>query len=143
MIVTPSTHKPVIQQENPLVKKQSILSPIEGKVYAQKQELVKVPVQAPKAPQTGSCASWMAQAGISNADAVWLIQKESGCNPTAQNPTSTAYGIFQFLNATWAGQGCVKTSDPVQQMICGQRYVMNRYGSWANAKSHHLRHNWF
>src|SRR5690606_9261952 len=34
-----------------------------------------------------------------------LVRRESGWNPTAQNPTSTAYGLFQFLNSTWAGVG--------------------------------------
>ena len=31
-----------------------------------------------------------------------LWGKESGWNPNAQNPSSTAYGIPQFLDSTWA-----------------------------------------
>lgn len=96
------------------------------------------------AAPAGSCSDWMAQAGITDtATAHWLIMKESGCRPNAQNPRSTAYGIFQFLDSTWAGAGCTKTSDPVQQMVCGQRYVMNRYGSWANAKAFWERNSWY
>ena len=34
-----------------------------------------------------------------------LWGKESGWNPNAQNPSSTAYGIAQFLDSTWAGTG--------------------------------------
>lgn len=97
---------------------------------------------APTQP-TGTCAEWMQAAGITDPIAVWLISKESGCRPTAQNPTSTAYGIFQFLDTTWAGVGCVKTSDPVQQMICGERYVMRRYGSWAATKAFWEINHWY
>ena len=148
MLVTPPTHKTV--NEHPQnVKKQSIIQPLQPTVYAQKQEVAKVPVAPPKpapvAPTsvTGTCSDWLAQAGISDPDAVWLIGKESGCRPTAQNPTSTAYGIFQFLDSTWAGVGCVKTPDPVEQMRCGTKYVMQRYGSWAGARQFHLRSGWY
>ena len=148
MLVTPPTHKTV--NEQPIrVKKQSIIQPLQPTVYAQKQEVAKVPVAPPKpapvAPTsvTGTCGDWLAQAGISDPDAVWLIGKESGCRPTAQNPTSTAYGIFQFLDSTWAGVGCVKTPDPVEQMRCGTKYVMQRYGSWAGARQFHLRSGWY
>ena len=148
MLVTPPTHKTV--NEQPIrVKKQSIIQPLQPVVHAQKQEVAKVPVAPPKpapvAPTsvTGTCGDWLAQAGISDPDAVWLIGKESGCRPTAQNPTSTAYGIFQFLDSTWAGVGCVKTPDPVEQMRCGTKYVMQRYGSWAGARQFHLRSGWY
>lgn len=148
MLVTPPTHKTVNEQPQN-VKKQSIIQPLQPTVYAQKQEVAKVPVAPPKpapvAPTsvTGTCGDWLAQAGISDPDAVWLIGKESGCRPTAQNPTSTAYGIFQFLDSTWASVGCVKTPDPVEQMRCGTKYVMQRYGSWAGARSFHLRSGWY
>ena len=58
-----------------------------------------------------------------------LWGKESGWNPNAQNPTSTAYGIPQFLNSTWAGTGIAKTSDGYRQIDAGLIYIENRYGS--------------
>jgi hypothetical protein len=58
-----------------------------------------------------------------------LVQNESGWNPNAQNPTSTAYGLFQFLNSTWASVGATKTSSPVGQIAAGLRYIKQRYGS--------------
>lgn len=83
---------------------------------------------------SGSCTDWMQQAGIPITEATrTLILKESSCRPTAQNPTTSAYGIGQFLDSTWATVGCVKTSDPVQQLVCMQRYVVQRYASWDNA----------
>ena len=67
-----------------------------------------------------------------------LWSNESGWNNNAQNPTSTAYGIAQFLNSTWASVGAVKTSDPVQQIAAGLRYIQQSYGTPANALSQWL-----
>jgi membrane-bound lytic murein transglycosylase MltF len=72
-----------------------------------------------------------------------LVTHESGWNPTAQNPTSTAYGLFQFLDATWAGVGGSKTSDPDLQIEYGLRYVKNRYGSPKGAWSFWQDHHWY
>ena len=93
---------------------------------------------------SGNCASWLVAAGIPNSSTVMtLINKESGCNPRSQNPTSTAYGIGQFLNSTWKTVGCVKTSDPVTQLVCMNKYILKNYGSWGGALSFHLSHNWY
>lgn len=35
----------------------------------------------------------------------WVMQRESGGNITAKNPTSSASGKWQFINSTWAGYG--------------------------------------
>lgn len=72
-----------------------------------------------------------------------LVNRESGWNPTAQNPTSTAFGLFQFLDSTWAGTGIRKTTDPVRQIIAGLRYIRKRYGSPLAALSFHNRNNWY
>lgn len=74
---------------------------------------------------------------------ITLWNKESGWNPNAQNPTSTAYGIAQFLNGTWGGTGIGKTSDPYQQINAGLIYIKNRYGGAANALNFHLSNNWY
>lgn len=57
-----------------------------------------------------------------------LVMHESGFRNTAQNPNSTAYGMFQFLNDTWAGTGYRKTSNPRTQTLAGLRYIASRYG---------------
>jgi hypothetical protein len=68
-----------------------------------------------------------------------LWGKESGWNPNAQNPSSTAYGIAQFLNSTWAGTGIAKTSDGYKQIDAGLIYIEKAYGSpcaaWAKSQS--------
>lgn len=72
-----------------------------------------------------------------------LWTKESGWRNTAQNPTSTAYGIAQFLNSTWKGTGYTKSSDPVIQIKAGIIYIRNRYRTpsralafWLSKKPH-------
>lgn len=72
-----------------------------------------------------------------------LLNKESGFNNTAQNPTSTAYGIFQFLDTTWATVGGSKTSDPTQQSVLGMKYIQGRYGSPCGAWAHEVANNWY
>lgn len=62
-----------------------------------------------------------------------LIMGESGFRNTAQNPTSSAYGMFQFLDSTWAGVGGHKTSDPWLQSTFGLRYISQVYGNPLNA----------
>jgi hypothetical protein len=86
-----------------------------------------------------SMFGWAAQWGATYR----LVMKESGFNNLAQNPTSTAFGMFQFLNSVWASTGIRKTSDPTLQSIAGGRYIRGRYGSPANALAFHLRHNWY
>lgn len=72
-----------------------------------------------------------------------LVMKESGWNNNAQNPTSTAFGIGQFLNSTWGSYGIPKTSDPKQQITAMIRYIKARYGNPQNALNFHLQHNWY
>jgi SLT domain-containing protein len=72
-----------------------------------------------------------------------LIAKESSWNPNAQNPSSTAYGLFQFLNGTWAGTGFSKSSDPSVQAMAGLRYIADRYGSPSKALAFHRANNWY
>lgn len=58
-----------------------------------------------------------------------LVNAESRWNPKAQNKTSSAYGLFQFLNKTWDSYGFEKTDDPIGQIEAGLTYIKKRYGS--------------
>jgi cell wall-associated NlpC family hydrolase len=71
-----------------------------------------------------------------------LWNKESNWRSNAQNPTSTAYGIAQFLNSTWAGYG-PKTSNADLQILYGEEYIKQRYGSPAGAWAHETAYNWY
>ena len=72
-----------------------------------------------------------------------LVKRESGWKSNAQNPTSSAYGLMQFLNSTWSGVGCEKTTDPDKQIDCGIAYVEKRYETPSKALSFHYRMNWY
>lgn len=72
-----------------------------------------------------------------------LVYKESSWNPLAQNPTSTAFGLGQFLNSTWATVGGHKTTVPQLQLEYMMRYIAQRYGNPANALAFHLRNNYY
>ena len=75
----------------------------------------------------------MASFGWSSPDQwnalVALWNGESGWNNMAQNPGSTAFGIAQFLDTTWATVGAKKTTDPTVQIFAGLTYIKARYGS--------------
>lgn len=100
----------------------------------------------PKGPTVEIARRMAAQRGWTGAQ--WnalseLVSRESSWNPTAQNPTSSAYGLFQFLDSTWASVGGRKTSDPGQQLLYGLRYIAQRYGTPLSALGFHDAHNWY
>lgn len=91
--------------------------------------------------QTAAQFGW--GSGAQMAALNWIISHESGFNPNAQNPTSTAYGLFQFLNGTWASTGIAKTSDPSLQALAGMRYIQSRYGSPVGAQAFWQANGWY
>jgi len=72
-----------------------------------------------------------------------LVKLESHWNNRAQNPSSKAYGIFQFLPSTWGNYGIKKTSNPFLQIKFGLHYVKVRYGTVCKALAFHLRNGWY
>lgn len=63
-----------------------------------------------------------------------VIMDESGFNSSSQNPGSSAYGIFQFLDTTWGNYDKIrKTSNPRLQTIAGLDYIKGSYGTPENA----------
>lgn len=73
----------------------------------------------------------------------WIISHESGWNPNAKNPTSTAYGLFQFLDSTWASTGIGKTSNPGMQALAGMRYIRGRYADPIGAQRFWQANHWY
>ncbi len=63
--------------------------------------------------------------------------------PTRRTRRSTAYGIPQFLNSTWAGTGIAKTSNGYRQIDAGLIYIDNRYGSPCGAWAHSQSTGWY
>jgi uncharacterized protein YabE (DUF348 family) len=91
---------------------------------------------------SGNCGEWLTQAGITNASAVQLIARESGCNPAAVNKSSGACGIPQALPCSKLP--CpLDASGAVCQLGWMNSYVLKRYGSWEAAKAFHDSRGWY
>lgn len=77
----------------------------------------------------------------------WIIAHESGGNPRAQNPTSSASGLYQFIDGTWRSLGGstahAKDASVAEQNAIADRYVAQRYGSWEGAKAFWQSHGWY
>jgi soluble lytic murein transglycosylase-like protein len=54
-----------------------------------------------------------------------IVQRESGFNPTAENPTSTASGLYQFIDGTWrtcgTGYGHASSAPVSVQVACARQ----------------------
>lgn len=75
-------------------------------------------------------------------DSLWT--KESGWNPSADNPASSAYGIPQALpGSKMASAGADWATNPETQITWGLGYIQSRYGSPCSAWSHSQSHNWY
>jgi hypothetical protein len=73
-----------------------------------------------------------------------IVRMESGYNPFAQNPVSTAFGRWQFLDSTWGTVGGFKTTRADLQDEFGRRYVQGgHYPSAQAALAHELKFHWY
>ena len=68
----------------------------------------------------------------------WIAQHESGGDYNAYNSAGGYYGRYQ-LNPTLVAYG----ASPAEQEISADRYVAERYGSWAQAKAHWQNKGWY
>lgn len=57
-----------------------------------------------------------------------LVSGESGWNPDASNPSSSAAGLFQFLDSTRENYGLSASAGPKKQINAGLQYIQDRYG---------------
>ena len=75
-------------------------------------------------------------------DALWT--KESGWDPYADNPTSSAYGIPQALpGEKMASAGADWATDPATQIRWGLGYIRAVYGTPCGAWAHSQAVNWY
>ena len=105
------------------------------------------PTPAPTPTVEDARSFALAQVGavqFSCLDALW--QHESDWDPSAENPSSGAYGIAQALPAAkMASVGHDWKSNPITQVKWGLDYIAGRYGSACNAWTFWLRHypHWY
>jgi hypothetical protein len=75
-----------------------------------------------------------------------LIGRESGWNPHADNPTSSAYGYGQFLSSTrssYEKKLGLSYNNPVHQLIMTAQYIKDRYGTPEKALAFWDKHNYY
>lgn len=65
-----------------------------------------------------------------NLPPCFVLQRESRGDPRAENPTSTASGLWQFLDSTWAGYAGVRHASYASVASQNQRAVQ----LWAGGK---------
>jgi septal ring factor EnvC (AmiA/AmiB activator) len=75
----------------------------------------------------------------------WIIMRESSGYPTADNPTSTAFGLGQLLlgNRILYLGNQYATTDCGRQLWAFRAYVRDRYGSAARAKAFWQANGWY
>jgi hypothetical protein len=82
--------------------------------------------------------------GISAAEH-WIILRESSGDPTADNPTSTAFGLGQLLlgnRILYLGRDYA-TIDCGRQLWAFRAHVRDRYGTAARAKAFWQANGWY
>lgn len=79
-----------------------------------------------------------------------LVSHESGWNPLARNPSSGAFGLFQFLGPTKDAYLPDENPNPGIQAQAGARYIADRYGDpvgawnfWQNPQPNPHGGNWY
>lgn len=76
-----------------------------------------------------------------------LIARESGLNPNAKNPKSTAKGYGQFLKATVKNYAKkypnLNYNNPADQIVLTYKYATERYGSVEKALAFWDKNNWY
>jgi septal ring factor EnvC (AmiA/AmiB activator) len=75
----------------------------------------------------------------------WIIMHESSGDPTADNPTSTAFGLGQLLlgnRILYLGQDYA-TIDCGRQLSAFRAYVRDRYGTAENAQAFWQANGWY
>ncbi|HWJ82411.1 MAG TPA: lytic transglycosylase domain-containing protein [Nocardioides sp.] len=75
-------------------------------------------------------------------DSLWT--RESGWSTSADNPSSSAYGIPQALpGSKMASEGADWATNPVTQIKWGLGYIRDRYGSPCGAWGHSEATGWY
>ncbi|WP_170307970.1 transglycosylase SLT domain-containing protein [Paenibacillus dakarensis] len=74
-----------------------------------------------------------------------LVARESSFNSQAANPTSSARGLFQFLDMTRKNYGGNKVNwnDPYEQAKAGLKYIKDRYSDPVKALQFWDKNNYY
>lgn len=85
--------------------------------------------------------------GVDPAAAIAMANFESGGNPNAANPVSSAHGVFQIIDSTWEALGGGDRRDPRTQIENGIKYMamqkqkfIRQTGREPDAIEHYIMH---
>jgi soluble lytic murein transglycosylase-like protein len=82
------------------------------------------------------------QSWVTDPRADYIISHESNYDPLAANPTSTAWGLGQLLDATAEGVGIAPgTHDPLEQAVGFYRYLKS--GGIQSHYDHKVAYGWY
>lgn len=73
----------------------------------------------------------------------FIVSNESSWNPTAVNPSSGAFGLFQFLGGTKDTYLPDSNTNPGIQGQAGARYIRDRYGTPLAARDFWIANGWY
>ena len=106
------------------------------------KKLASKPIRAVLSSYNGkkSVVSAVPQKVSGGSAKAFIYQHESGNNPSATNSSSGACGLGQALP-------CSKMPCSLSDYACQDNfftaYMLERYGSWENAKTFWIMHNWW
>jgi colicin import membrane protein len=95
-------------------------------------------------PPAGGSGGRCDLSGTSAAE-YWIIMRESSGDPTADNPTSTAFGLGQLLlgnRILYLGRDYA-TTDCGRQLWAFRAYVRDRYGTAERARAFWQANGWY
>ena len=93
------------------------------------------------ARKVGVPTSWATDHGLCQ-----IIIHESSWRTNARNPSSGAFGLFQFLPSTWRAylpEVPYGNTSAYWQAVGGYRYIRARYGNPTNAWNFWQAHHWY
>ena len=99
----------------------------------------------PQQAQVGRGAGGRCDLSGTSPAELWIIMHESGGYPTADNPTSTAFGLAQLLlgnRILYLGVDYA-TIDCGKQLFAFRAYVRDRYGTAAAAQAFWQANGWY
>jgi hypothetical protein len=104
-------------------------------------------------PGSDSCTTSTWHSALRPAER-WIIKRESNFSPTADNPTSSAFGLGQLILANrlhyapLVGSTAAETTNwgttvPCHQLGMMRLYIEDRYGSPRAAKKFWKQNHWY
>ena len=128
-----------VEESRDVVSKKVTTKPVDKVVVRGTKERPKDPRaigQALAADRGWTGSQWQC------LDNLWT--KESNWNPSADNPTSSAFGIPQALpGSKMASAGSDWATNPATQIEWGLGYIASVYGTPCSAWSHSQATNWY